>query len=115
MEELLNSWVSTLNGYLWNYLIIFILIGAGLFFTMTTRCVQLRMIPEMIKLVAGGVGSKTDNKQVSSFQAFCVSTASRVGVGNIAGVKAIAVVLGGPGAVFWMWMIAIIGFHYRLY
>ena len=108
MEELLNSWVSTLNGYLWNYLIIFILIGAGLFFTMTTRCVQLRMIPEMIKLVAGGVGNKTDNKQVSSFQAFCVSTASRVGVGNIAGV-AIAVVLGGPGAVFWMWMIAIIG------
>ena len=95
MEELLNSWVSTLNGYLWNYLIIFILIGAGLFFTMTTRCVQLRMIPEMIKLVAGGVGNKTDNKQVSSFQAFCVSTASRVGVGNIAGV-AIAVVLGGP-------------------
>ena len=108
METLLNNAVSTVNTYLWNYLIIFILIGAGLFFTMTTGAVQVRMFKEMVRLVASGAGSKTEKNHVSSFQAFCVSTASRVGVGNIAGI-AIAVVLGGPGAVFWMWVIAFIG------
>ena len=107
MEALLNDAVSTVNTYLWNYLIIFILIGAGLFFTMTTGAVQIRMFKEMVRLVASGAGSKTEKNHVSSFQAFCVSTASRVGVGNIAGI-AIAVVLGGPGAVFWMWVIALL-------
>lgn len=108
MEAMLNDIVSTLNTFLWNYLIIFILIGAGLFFTMTTNFVQVRMLKEMVRLIANGAGSKPGARQVSSFQAFCVSTASRVGVGNIAGI-AIAIVLGGPGAVFWMWMIALIG------
>lgn len=108
MDVILNQIVSNINLYLWNYLIIFILIGAGLFFTMTTGAVQIRMFKEMVRLVASGAGTKTDKNHVSSFQAFCVSTASRVGVGNIAGI-AIAVVLGGPGAVFWMWVIALIG------
>ncbi len=108
LESALNNLVSDINGYLWNYLIIFILIGAGLWFTCTTKLVQLRQIPEMIRLLGDGVGTKTKNNHVSSFQAFCVSTASRVGVGNIAGI-AIAVVLGGPGAIFWMWVIALIG------
>ena len=107
MESQLNDIVSTINTYLWNYLIIFILIGAGLFFTMTTNCVQIRMLKEMVRLISHGAGSKTSDNHVSSFQAFCVSTASRVGVGNIAGI-AIAVVLGGPGAIFWMWIIALI-------
>ena len=62
----------------------------------------------MIHLLTEGVGTKTEGQQISSFQAFCVSTASRVGVGNIAGI-AIAVVLGGPGAIFWMWVIALLG------
>ena len=78
MEALLNDAVSTVNTYLWNYLIIFILIGAGLFFTMTTGAVQIRMFKEMVRLVASGAGSKTEKNHVSSFQAFCVSTASRV-------------------------------------
>ena len=108
METMLNDAISTINGYLWSYFIIFILIGAGLFFTMTTNFVQIRMIKEMIRLVINGAGSSTEKNHVSSFQAFCVSTASRVGVGNIAGI-AIAVVLGGPGAIFWMWVIALIG------
>ncbi|WP_273419349.1 alanine/glycine:cation symporter family protein [Veillonella caviae] len=108
MDVMLNQIVSNINLYLWNYLIIFILIGAGLFFTMTTGAVQIRMFKEMVRLVASGAGTKTDKNHVSSFQAFCVSTASRVGVGNIAGI-AIAVVLGGPGAIFWMWVIALIG------
>ena len=108
MEAMLNDAISTINNYLWSYFIIFILIGAGLFFTMTTNFVQIRMIKEMIRLVINGAGSSTEKNHVSSFQAFCVSTASRVGVGNIAGI-AIAVVLGGPGAIFWMWVIALIG------
>lgn len=108
MDVILNQIVSNINLYLWNYLIIFILIGAGLFFTMTTGAVQIRMFKEMVRLVASGAGTKTNKNHVSSFQAFCVSTASRVGVGNIAGI-AIAVVLGGPGAIFWMWVIALIG------
>ena len=108
LETQLNTLVSWLNGILWNYLIIFILIGAGLYFTMTTRCVQLRYLKEMVRLITSSVGEKTEKKHVSSFQAFCVSTASRVGVGNIAGI-AVAVVLGGPGAIFWMWAIALIG------
>jgi amino acid carrier protein len=66
------------------------------------------MLPEMIRLLHEGVGTKTEGESISSFQAFCISTASRVGVGNIAGV-AIAIVTGGPGAVFWMWVIAFIG------
>ena len=60
MEALLNDAVSTVNTYLWNYLIIFILIGAGLFFTMTTGAVQIRMFKEMVRLVASGAGSKTE-------------------------------------------------------
>ncbi len=106
--ELLEHAVGTVNDILWSYLAIIFLIGIGVYFTVSTRFVQLRMLPEMLRLLASGFGEKTVNKSISSFQAFCVSTASRVGVGNIAGV-AIAIVLGGPGAVFWMWCIAFIG------
>lgn len=108
MQESLNQIVNVLNGYLWDYIIIFILIGAGLFFTFSTRFVQIKMLGEMIRLIASSAGEKTEKNHISSFQAFCVTTASRVGVGNIAGI-AIAVVIGGPGAIFWMWVIALIG------
>ena len=60
MEAMLNDAISTINGYLWSYFIIFILIGAGLFFTMTTNFVQIRMIKEMIRLVINGAGSSTE-------------------------------------------------------
>lgn len=108
MEAMLNDAVNTINGYLWNYVIIVILIGAGIWFTLRTGFIQITQIGEMLRLVSEGVGASTKDNHISSFQAFCVSTASRVGVGNIAGV-AIAVVLGGPGAVFWMWVIALLG------
>ncbi len=108
MEAALNSLVSDLNGFLWNNIIIALLVGVGIWFTLRTGFVQITQLPEMFRLVGEGVGTKTDNNHISSFQAFCVSTASRVGVGNIAGV-AIAIVLGGPGAVFWMWLIALLG------
>ena len=107
MQAQLNAAISMINGYLWDYLIIFILIGAGLYFTFTTKFVQIRYLGEMIRLIASSAGEKPKN-HISSFQAFCVTTASRVGVGNIAGI-AIAVVIGGPGAIFWMWVIALLG------
>ena len=106
--DLLNTVVNEVNNVLWSYVLIAVLVGCGLWFTLSTKFVQLRMLPEMIRLLTEGIGKKTEGKAISSFQAFCVSTASRVGVGNIAGV-AISIVTGGPGAVFWMWVIAFIG------
>lgn len=108
MDALLNQAVTTINGFLWDYIIIALLIGAGFWFTCTTKFTQITQIPEMIRLLKAGVGKKTKGNEISSFQAFCISVASHVGVGNIAGI-AIAVVLGGPGAVFWMWFIAVLG------
>ena len=107
--DFLNSAVGAINDFLWTYIIIVVLVGCGLWFTLSTKLVQLRALPEMVRLLAGDLGRRpSGRKAISSFQAFCVSTASRVGVGNIAGV-AIAIVTGGPGAVFWMWAIAFVG------
>jgi alanine or glycine:cation symporter, AGCS family len=97
------DWANTL---LWSKVLIVMLIGLGLYFTVRTKFVQFGMIGEMFRLM--GEGTKGGKKGISSFQAFCISTASRVGTGNLAGV-AIAISLGGPGAVFWMWLIALIG------
>ncbi|MCR5558770.1 MAG: alanine:cation symporter family protein [Schwartzia sp.] len=106
--ELFNSIISDISNVLWTYIIIVVLIASGIWFTLRTHFVQLRMLPEMLRLLVPGGNKKHSAGAVSSFQAFCVSTASRVGVGNIAGV-AIAIVTGGPGAIFWMWVIAFIG------
>lgn len=106
--DALHEIINTINNFLWTYVIIIALIASGVVFTIRTKFVQVRMLKEMFKLTLGGAGAKTSGNEISGFQAFCVSTASRVGVGNIAGV-AIAIVTGGPGAVFWMWLIAFIG------
>ena len=107
--EILSSIVDAVNNVLWSYVLIIVLVGCGIWFTLSTRFVQVRLLPEMLRVLTEGIGSKGAGKEaISSFQAFCVSTASRVGVGNIAGV-AIAIVTGGPGAVFWMWVIAFLG------
>ena len=100
--------ITHVNEILWSYFLIVLLIGLGLYFTFRTGFVQIRYLVEMVRLLAEGVGTQRMGNQISSFQAFCVSTASRVGVGNIAGV-AIAIVLGGPGAIFWMWIVAVVG------
>lgn len=103
-----NDILSKINTFMWSYFLIILLIGAGLYFSFKTRFVQFRYFKEMFKLLTEGIG-KNDNKDgISPFQAFCISTASRVGTGNIAGV-AMAIAIGGPGAVFWMWLIALIG------
>ncbi|QXM06925.1 alanine/glycine:cation symporter family protein [Crassaminicella indica] len=109
--DFLNAIVGTGNTILWSYLLIYMLIGLGLYFTIRTKFVQFRLFGEMFKLLTEGASKSVTNKEkqgVSSFQAFCISTASRVGTGNLAGV-AIAISIGGPGAVFWMWLIALIG------
>ena len=106
--DFLHSIINDINNFIWTYIIIAALIGIGVYFTFKTKFVQLRLVREMIKLITSSAGTKTTGKEISGFQAFCVSTASRVGVGNIAGV-AIAIVTGGPGAIFWMWVIAFIG------
>ena len=106
--EFLESFVAFANDILWSYVLIVMLVGLGIWFSLKTRFVQVRCLKEMVRLLKEGVGQKTEHNHISSFQAFCVSTASRVGVGNIAGI-AIAIVSGGPGAIFWMWIIAVLG------
>ena len=101
--------ISQVSDALWGYVLIAALLGCGVWFTWRTRFVQFRMLGEMVRLLAdASVPGERHKKHVSSFQAFAVSVATRVGTGNLAGV-ATAIAVGGPGAVFWMWMIALIG------
>ena len=102
---MLENFISNLNDALYSYILIILLILGGLFFTIKTKFVQFRLFKEQIKAVTE---KPSDGKGVSSFQALMVSTASRVGTGNIIGVST-ALCLGGFGSVFWMWIIAIIG------
>ena len=107
--EFLNEKILLVNDFIWTYILIAMLIVIGLYFTFKTKFVQFSNIKEMFKLLGEGTSSKDKAKgQVSSFQAFCIGTASRVGTGNLAGVAS-AIAIGGPGAVFWMWLIALIG------
>lgn len=107
MEKFVEGLVSSANDLLWSSVLIVVLVALGLYFTVRMGFVQFRMLPEMFRLLFKD-GMKREKGQVSSFQAFAIGTAARVGTGNIAGV-ATAIALGGPGAVFWMWLIALIG------
>lgn len=113
--EAITNFVTSVNNILWSYILIATLIACGVWFTCKTGFVQFRMIRHMFKLLVETSGDKiksTNNlhkeRKISSFEAFAVSIAGRVGTGNLAGV-ATAIVIGGPGAVFWMWLIALIG------
>lgn len=97
--------VSYLNGIIWSPALIYLCLGVGLYFSIRTRFMQVRGFPEMIRLMFQG---KQSAAGVSSFQALAISLSGRVGTGNIAGV-ATAISIGGPGAVFWMWMVAFLG------
>ncbi|MFJ7935296.1 alanine/glycine:cation symporter family protein [Sporosarcina sp. NPDC096371] len=101
MENLVNWLVDQV----WSIGLVIFVLGAGLFFTIVTRFVQLRYFKTMIKLIFEG---KSSDSGISSFQAFCLALAGRVGIGNIAGV-ATAIAFGGPGAIFWMWVMALLG------
>ena len=114
--EQLNELITSINDALWSYVLIAALVGCGLWFTWRTRFVQFRMVGEMFRLLTDSAKDTVEeqviegkkSKHISSFQAFAVSVATRVGTGNLAGV-ATAIAIGGPGAVFWMWVIALVG------
>jgi len=111
--DFLNSIIGQINTILWSYVLIALLILSGLFYTLRTGFAQGRLLGDMVALITGKLSSLRDGEkkvagQVTGFQAFCIAVASHVGTGNLAGV-AIAVVVGGPGALFWMWIIALLG------
>lgn len=105
MDTLQRHLVVPLSNALYGYVLIYLLIGAGVYFTVRTRFVQVRFFGQMLRQLRR---SGSQDGGISSFQAFCVGLAARVGIGNIAGV-AIALTAGGPGAVFWMWVAAAFG------
>lgn len=106
---IMNELITNVNDIIWSYVLIVALVGCGLWFTWRTRFVQFRMVGEMLRLLTeSAVDTAKGTKHISSFQAFAVSVATRVGTGNLAGVAS-AIAIGGPGAVFWMWLIALIG------
>src|SRR5699024_9008362 len=106
----MNSMLTNINNVMYTFVLLILLAGGGIYFTIRTRGVQIR-------LLKGGIASLMEQSEktgqegqpkVSSFQALMISTASRVGTGNIAGI-ATAIAAGGPGSVFWMWLMAVIG------
>lgn len=99
--------VNIVNELLWGKnILVVLLIGTGIFFTVKTKFVQIRLLKEMVRLLKES--NKKSDEGITSFQAFCISTASRVGAGNLVGVVA-AVSIGGAGSIFWMWIVALIG------
>lgn len=107
--ELFSQIINETNHILWTYILIAMLLGCAIWFSIKTKFVQFRMLGEMIRLLGDSTAKINGHeKHISSFQAFTISLASRVGTGNLAGV-ATAVTVGGPGAIFWMWIIALLG------
>ena len=104
--EIINSLISMMSDWLFGTILVWVLLGAGIWFTFGTRAVQLRHMGSIARAVVGSRGGAEGG--ISSFQAFAVGLACRVGTGNIVGV-ALALVLGGPGSVFWMWLVALLG------
>lgn len=112
--------INMLNEYLWTYVVIVMLIGCAIYFTIRTKGVQFRLLKDMFKVIANrpiyinkvekeNLSTEDERlKKIGSFQAFAVSLSSRVGTGNLAGVAS-AIFVGGPGAVFWMWVMALFG------
>ena len=113
MEKIL-AWlqktVDTVNSYAADYILVVLLIGAGVFFTFRTRFVQIRCFGEGMKKVFGKISLKGGKQKggLSSFQALTTAVAAQVGTGNIVGACG-AILIGGPGAIFWMWVIAFFG------
>ena len=98
--------LDLLNDLIWSKLLIVMLIGLGLYFTIASRFVQFRYFGSMFRIFSEAFQRQPG--QLSSFQALMLSVAGRVGAGNIAGVS-VAIMLGGPGAIFWMWVVALVG------
>ena len=117
MEYILNlefikfDLITSISDWLWTYVVITMLVGCALFFTWNLRAVQFTMLPTMIKNLFSPGNEPIESigrRKITSFQAFAISLSSRVGTGNLAGVAS-AIFVGGPGAVFWMWVMALLG------
>ena len=102
----MSAIIDFLNLILWEYVLVYGLLAVGIYFTVRLRLIQFLQFGEMFRVLKGGTSE--DAAGISPIQALTVSLASRVGTGNIAGV-AVALYLGGPGAIFWMWMVALVG------
>ena len=115
--------LDAINDYLWTYVVVVMLVGCAVYFTVRSKGVQFRLLGDMVKIITGrpiyiskvedsSATASADNadrtKKIGSFRAFSVSLSSRVGTGNLAGVAS-AIFVGGPGAVFWMWVMALLG------
>jgi AGCS family alanine or glycine:cation symporter len=105
--EIVNTKVIFFNSIIWEYILVYLLVFVGVFFTVKTRFIQIRWFTQAATVIKNS-RSKESSSNVSAFQAFCTSLAARIGTGNIAGV-AVAISLGGPGAIFWMWVVAFFG------
>ncbi|BCS95394.1 sodium:alanine symporter [Desulfoluna limicola] len=103
---MVSNAVDYLNGLIWGSVLIYLLIGVGIYFTFRLGFIQFRHFGHMFSVLRKS--RKADSAGISSFQALCTSLAARVGTGNLAGV-AVALTLGGPGAIFWMWLVALVG------
>lgn len=109
--EFLSELVAGINRFLWDYALLFLLCGTGIYFTIRLRFVQVRKFGEGIRRTFGGLklnGAKADKNGMSSFQSLATAVAAQVGTGNLAG-AATALIAGGPGAIFWMWVSAFFG------
>ena len=105
LNNVLMSIIGTINGLLWGQVLIYLLVGVGIYFTLRLGFIQIRQFRHAIDVLKSG---KDIENGLSSYQVFCTSMAARVGTGNMAGV-AVALAAGGPGAIFWMWLIALFG------
>ncbi|MBN1515857.1 sodium:alanine symporter family protein [Candidatus Sumerlaeota bacterium] len=107
MEQLQN-WVNAVNGFVWGPAMITLLVGTGIYLTLRLRFLQLRYFGHAVRCISGKYDNPDEQGDISHFQALCAALSATIGTGNIAGV-ATAISLGGPGAVFWMWVTALIG------
>ncbi len=98
--------INLMNDLLWGSILVYLLVGVGIYFTVRLGFIQFRHFGHMFSVLKNS--RKADKAGISSFQALCTSLAARVGTGNMAGV-AVALTAGGPGAIFWMWLIAMLG------
>ncbi|MET0262065.1 MAG: sodium:alanine symporter family protein [Rariglobus sp.] len=105
LHQLLDAAINGVNALLWNYVLVALLVLSGIYFTVRFRFVQVRLLGQSLRQV---VAKAPTDGGISGFQAFTIGLASRVGTGNIAGV-AVALTVGGPGAIFWMWVISLFG------
>ena len=114
MYETINSWVEAFSSAVWGFPLLILLIGGGLYLLILSRFLPFRYLGHAIQVLKGKYDNDLDEGEISHFQALTTALSSTIGMGNIAGV-AVAIALGGPGAVFWMWISAIIGMSTKFF